>query len=276
MRPDRDKTALALASAQSAVAEHGLILLATTGSALFGTAVDTPDIDQKGVCIPPPQVELSARYSQPFEQYEYRTAEEGQRSGPGDVDRQVMGLRKFAWLASQGNPDAMIQLFIPESHQLYITPAGRTLLANTHLFVSRRAGDRFLGYLARHRKMMLGEIAGTNRPELIEQYGYDCKAAYHALRSGYQGIQLMVDGQLVLPLAKDFAEYLIAVRKGGFTKEQILDTLDSYTHQLEAATRHATLPDAPDDAAIDQFLAAVIQDFWAVKRAGYDPEYFEL
>ena len=58
---------------------------------------------------------------------------------------------------------------------------------NAHRLASTRAAERFLGYMTSQRRAMTGESgAHTNRPELVAEFGYDCKFAMHALRLGVQ------------------------------------------------------------------------------------------
>jgi predicted nucleotidyltransferase len=98
------------------IAERNTILLSEVGSTMHGvTVAAADDVDEMAVCIRPPDVALGVRATsgQLFEQYEFRTKPVGARSGPGDIDRIIYGLRKFARLAGQGNPTVLMILFSP-------------------------------------------------------------------------------------------------------------------------------------------------------------------
>lgn len=192
-----------------AVAEEGTILRVQVGSGVHGTAISgQDDRDEMGVCLEP------ARYvtgiAKPFDQYEYHTAWERpggirERSGAGDLDVVIYGARKWARLAASGNPTVLLPLFVPASEVVSIAPAGEELRAEAGRFVSRVAAGRFLGYLRAQRRAMTGESgAHTNRPELVEVYGYDVKFAMHALRLGVQGVELLTTGRITLPIPEPY------------------------------------------------------------------------
>ncbi len=91
--------------------------------------------------------------------------------------------------------------FVPDDEIVAITDAGRELRDNADRIASRRAAERFLGYMTSQRRAMTAESgAPTNRPELVTQFGYDCKFAMHALRLGVQGIEYLSTGRITLPI----------------------------------------------------------------------------
>jgi hypothetical protein len=69
--------------------------------------------------------------------------------------------------------------------------------------LSQRAVHRFLGYLNGQRERLLGHGRRSrvpNRPELVARYGYGVKYASDALRLAYQGLEIVRDGRLTLPM----------------------------------------------------------------------------
>ena len=118
-----------------------------------------------GVCIEPPDCVIGLNQ---FDQYIFRTQPEGHRSGAGDLDLIVYSLRKFATLAAAGNPTILMPLFAPESEIVVINEAGRELRDVREIFLSRLAGERFLGYLSSQReqdgrRVRTHESAGIDR-----------------------------------------------------------------------------------------------------------------
>ena len=88
-------------------------------------------------------------------------------------------------------------------------------------FVSQESGERFLGYLVAQKMKLKGERRiPSDRPELVAKYGYDTKFAMHALRLGFEGIELMAQRRLTLPVAQPNLATLRAVRTGqvGFSE----------------------------------------------------------
>jgi hypothetical protein len=113
------------------------------------------------------------------------------RSGPGDLDLTVYSLRKFMRLATQGNPSILVGLFAPPEKQVVSTKLGREMLALIPAIACRNHGRRFLGYMRAQRERLEGVRGGkhTNRPELIETFGFDTKYAMHMVRLGVQGVE---------------------------------------------------------------------------------------
>lgn len=83
-------------------------------------------------------------------------------SESGDLDLVVYSLRKYTRLAAAGNPTVLLLLY---ADPLYATDAGRELQSHAHLFASREAGHRFLGYLRAQKERLLGLRANSASQE---------------------------------------------------------------------------------------------------------------
>lgn len=259
------------------LAEAGTVLRVQVGSGVHGTSVDgQDDRDEMGICLEPPafvtglaRVRTPTGRWIPFEQYELHTAWErpgglAERSGAGDLDVVVYGARKWAALAAAGNPTVLLPLWVPENEIVTVTDAGHELRANAERFVSRLAAERFLGYLEAQRRGMTGEEGGAKvRPAHRCPHGYDVKFAMHALRLGFQGIELLGAGRITLPVPEPALSELRAVRTGGWTLPEVLDRLDGLQRELELLTTGADLPEEPDRAWIDDWLHRSYTAYWA-------------
>ncbi len=177
-----------------------------------------------------------------------------ERSQAGDYDLVVYSARKFARLAAQGNPSVLMVLFGPLRAS---TPLGDRLRALAPAFHSDRARQRFLGYSRAQRERLLGERGGkhTNRPELIEKYGFDTKYAMHMLRLGWQGIEYVTTGRLELPIPNPQGEMLRAVRHGLVPQAEVVRMADANEAVLEGLVGRA--PSKPDLSAINDWLLDV-------------------
>jgi uncharacterized protein len=241
----------------------GEILRCLVGSGVHGTAVDgQDDRDEMGICIEPPEYVIGLRR---FEQYIYRDQPEGVRSGPGDLDLTIYSLRKWTRLALSGNPTVLLPLFVPEEHVLVRTELGEELRRLAPAIVSRQAGGRFLGYLRAQRDSMLGLRGGrhTNRPELVELYGFDTKYAMHMVRLGVQGVELLREGRISLPLAEPWLSWCRALRRGERSKQEALEAAADLERQLVELRETSPLPQWPDRAAVDAWLVDAHQRAWA-------------
>ena len=183
---------------------------------MHGIAIaGTDDHDEMGVFIEPPAHVVGLR--KPVEHYVYRSQLEGARSGPGDTDLVMYSLRKYLRLATKGNPTALLPLYAPPDAVLTLHPLGQELRALAPAVLSQRAVHRFLGYLASQRQRLLGRGRRSgvpNRPELVARYGYDVKYASHALRLAYQGLEVVRDGRLTLPMPERERERVLRVKRG--------------------------------------------------------------
>ncbi|MUL41181.1 nucleotidyltransferase [Streptomonospora sp. PA3] len=250
-------------SAESArIAEQGTILRCQVGSGVHGITVDDQDDrDEMGICVEPPEYVIGLGS---FEQYIFRTRPEGVRSGPGDLDLTVYSLRKWMRLALDGNPTVLLPLFVPEHEIVAATPLGRELRESAGRILSRRVGHRFLGYLCAQRDSLLGRRGGrhTNRPELVEVHGFDTKFAYHMVRLGVQGVELLETGRLTLPMPEPRATWLRELRRGEHSLEEALEAAAGLEDRLTALLATADLPEAPDHAWADAWLVEAYQRHW--------------
>ncbi|MBB4929743.1 hypothetical protein F4561_000563 [Lipingzhangella halophila] len=255
------------------IAEQGTILRCQVGSGVHGITVgDQDDRDEMGICVEPADYVVGLRS---FEQYIYRSQPEGVRSGPGDLDLTVYSLRKWLRLALDGNPTVLLPLFVPDHEIVRATGLGRELRAASERIVSRRAGRRFLGYLNAQRERLLGQRGGrhTNRPELIERYGFDTKYAYHMVRLGVQGLELLETGRITLPVPEPWAPWLRALRQGGHTRQEALDAAASLQEQLETMLDRSPLPEQPDTAWADAWLVSAHQRMWREWEEPGEPDF---
>ena len=240
------------------------IIRVEVGSTAHGMGTGADDLDLMGVYIETPEQTLGIEPTR--EHYVSRTQPEGVRSGPGDVDLTMYGLRKFLRLATAGNPTVLVLLYGGTVH--VSTPLGEGLRALAPAIVSRRAGHRFLGYLDGQLERMRGggrQSRVPSRPELVERYGYDTKYAGHALRLALQGVELIDTGRLTLPMHDEAKELCLRMRRGEFTAAEAEDVVAGARSILAAAVndkaRGPLHPD-PDLRAVNEFAVRAHQEHW--------------
>ncbi|XKK39168.1 nucleotidyltransferase domain-containing protein [Nocardiopsis sp. ARC36] len=244
------------------IAEKGTVLRCQVGSGVHGVALDGQnDRDEMGICLEPPEYVIGLRA---FEQYVFRTQPDHSRSGPGDLDLTVYSLRKWMRLALDGNPTVLLPLFVPDGEIVAVTDTGRELRACADRVLSRRAGHRFLGYLRAQRERMEGLRGGkhTNRPELVDAYGFDTKYAYHMVRLGIQGVELMETGRLTLPMPGPDRTWLLELRRGEHSRAEALERATDLEERLVWLCDHADLPEEPDRAWADRWLVDAYRRSW--------------
>lgn len=243
------------------------ILLVEVGSTAHGTGIPGgEDYDQLGVVVEPPE-QVIGLDPDGFRTVMQRTQPEGERSGPGDVDRTLYSLRRFLRLAASGNPSILMSLWAPVDHA---TDHGLELQSLGDAFVGRHVVPRYRGYMQSQAEKLLGlrggghgKRGGGRREELIAAHGYDTKYAMHCARLGYQGIELVTTGALQLPVQGEPADWLRAVRRGDVPFDEwwqrVLD-LDRQLGDLETDERY---PSAPDRARIDAWSIETHRAIWS-------------
>lgn len=252
-----------------------LILRAVVGSTVHGTNVtDQGDRDEIGIAIEPREYVIGLRH---WETTVLRTAPEGQKSGPGDLDLHIHSLRKFCRLAAKGNPTILLPLFVPDDALVTISPLGRELIAKRQMFLSRDCGKSFLGYMQAQKARLAGESGGRHgsRPDLVERYGFDVKYAGHIIRLGYQGVELMATGHMSLPMQSGHREDVLAVRTGKWTLERVLSRAGELERELRDSLDTGPLPLTADEDAINAFLSDAYCRAWGILWHHVDQSVYE-
>ena len=84
----------------------------------------------------------------------------------------------------------------------------------------------------------------------------------HALRIGYQGLELLETGRITLPMPEPPRSALREVRAGKVALEDVLEHLDRVTLRLEVASKRRDLPAKPDIDAVDAFVVRTYRQAW--------------
>lgn len=248
------------------IAEEGLILRSVVGSTAFGTGVGNSDVDIMGVCIEPPDCVIGLNS---FEQYKSRSVPEGLRSGPGDTDMTIYSLRKFMRLALKGNPSILELLFV--RYEIGRGPGIDLIFDGPEMVASKQAGHCFLGYMEAQRQRLTGEIGhghgkrgGGQREELIEEFGFDVKFASHMCRLGFEGVEYLETGRLILPLPLHQREWLQQMRLGEVSLENALKAAGVLEARLKELLTTSELPDKPDYEKANAWLIEAYQRAWSM------------
>lgn len=109
-----------------------IILLGFGGSHAYGTNNENSDVDIRGVAT---RTKRSILTGSDFEQVVNV-----------DTDTTVYSLDKIVKLLCSCNPNTIEMLGLKPEHYIYLTDAGKKLIENRHLFLSKRAIHSFGGY----------------------------------------------------------------------------------------------------------------------------------
>src|SRR5208337_4527831 len=236
------------------------------GSAAHGVKLENKsDFDLLGVYVPPLEEIVGVRGVD--EHWVWSTAGDKVRNNAGDIDMNMYSLRKWAKMATSGNPSAIEFMFVnnlaPKSDiwEHFVTP-------NIPVFLSSHAGLHFQKFCEHMLRTLKGEGQGKRgkRLDLIAEFGYDTKAAMHLVRVLNEGIELMQTGRITLPRPE--REHLIDIRKGkAGTLRDIEEIAQELFTRLEAARLASGLPPAVDLGKVSDIVTAAQETVWNQSNA---------
>jgi len=135
------------------------------GSRLYGTHRPDSDYDIRGVCMTPPNCLLGLTG---FDQYESTSGDYGE-------DIVIYGLRKFAVLALDNNPNILDILCAPLDKWLIDKTSWKYIYVNRGKFLSQRLRHTFSGYAISQLKRLKGHhewlVNPPSAPPKLENFG---------------------------------------------------------------------------------------------------------
>lgn len=233
------------------------VIVGEVGSVAHGLGVPESDHDYHGVYIDPPEALIGLNGSKGA--FRHRDRPEGVKSEPGDEEATFYALRDYARLAAAGNPTVLTLLFTPT----LTVHDSIGLQANRDMFLSKQIATTHVGYATSMFRRLTGDLAPrTNRPQLIEEHGYDTKAAFHAIRHLIQGHELLMFGTMTMPMYPMVCKYLLDVRAGKYTEQDVINAILAWHDKIEHAAETSQLPDRADMGRINEWLVATHEDAW--------------
>ena len=113
----------------------------------------------------------------------------------------------------------------------------------------------------------LGRITGRRgrgkkgqRPELEQKFGYDVKAAMHAIRLLNECKEILLSGKITLPRPE--CDLLIRVRTGRYSLDRVTDMANRLFAECEAAEKKSPLPNRIDRKAVSEVLTQCYLESW--------------
>jgi hypothetical protein len=178
------------------------------------------------------------------------------------VDVTLYSLKKWTTLACKGNPTALHFLFAKDSLR---NPIWASVIERKNSFLSRTCAKHFMGFA----NDQLARVSGKRgrgkkgqRPDLEQKYGYDVKAAMHAIRLLGECKEILLSGTITLPRPE--RDLLIRVRTGKFSLERVLNMANKLFAECEEATGKSVLPEKVDRHAVSEVLSHAYLRAWKV------------
>lgn len=234
-----------------------ILLKSIAGSRLYGTNRPDSDTDIRGVCIEPINSLFGLEH---FEQVEL-----------SDPDMVIYGLRKFARLALQNNPNILDTLFTPKEYWIEHHPLWHVMHDNRHMFLSQRVRHTYAGYaqsqlhrIKQHRYWLFNPqpedkryqewITNRNpaRLALEQQYGYDTKHGSHLVRLLLQVRNILHHKDFNPVLSGMDKWFVLQVLRGDIIYDDLILWADIVFNEIK--TTETGLPEEPNTDHISQLL----------------------
>lgn len=190
----------------------------------------------------------------------------------GEVDLVEYEIQKFVRLLLKGNPNMQALLWLKEDQYIIMTEFGRELVKNRKLFSSKKAFAPYLGYahgqISKMEKSLYKGFACEKRQALCERFGYDTKHAAHAIRIMRMGIEFLRVGEIIVDRQLVDAYQLIAIKRGMWSKQQVLDEMNKLATEMKAAYEQSRLPDEPNYKRCEELLQTLILNYHGYEDPG--------
>lgn len=216
------------------------------GSHLYG--VDTPDSDRdyRGVYIPSADEILLGDYRETVSEC---TSGMHQKNTKDDIDVNLFSLKRFIRLAVKGDIGAIDMIHAPDEMIVENSDVWRFIRNNRSKFYSA------------NMRGMQGYLTKTTR--YMESYSNarSWKDASHALRVGYQLLEILNTGDLKFPLIN--RDRVLACKLGKLSHDEVLQELQGLIVDIK---------EAREKAILNWLREEVDNDFWKtfIKNVHYD------
>ena len=175
-------------------------------------------------------------------------------------------LTKFVRLCENFNPNVIVLLWLREKDYLDLHEWGRLLIENRHMFSSKVSISSFCGYAYNQLGRMgqdgapTGQL-GKKRKDIRDQYGFDTKYMYHAVRLTRMIREFMENkGESLNVWRGDRdAEELLKIRFGAWSYEHGKNYIEQQLDEIKSLAETSGLPDQPDKQAIRDIVRYILR-----------------
>lgn len=250
-----------------------LVLLVLAGSRAYGRNTEESDLDLRGIYLPSPSQILLEQKEETLE-------------FAGQEDLVLFSLAKYFRLAAAGNPNVLEWLFVKPEHVLYADQAGKALLENRELFLSKRMVDAYLGYACSSWKQlgrMMEQADLSTRSEKTELHKIE-KHTSHIERLLTQLDQALKTGTFSTwnpewippfrleeksgvqsgPVSNESGRNDFFFSAGGnklHLNPEYLSRLQTLNEEIIAACKTSRLPEKADQKKLDQLRLSIMEDY---------------
>lgn len=233
------------------------------GSVAYGVSNSGSDIDVYGFCIPPKAIIFPHIHgyingfgtpAPVFDQYQEHGMVEVGSQKLHDIT--IYSIVKYLHLCMDNNPNIIDSLFTPERCVIHSTLVGTKVRDNRKIFLHKGCWPKFRGYALSQMHKIRTKNPEGKRVEIVKQFGYDIKFAYHTVRLLNECEQILMEGNLDLERSK---EQLKSIRRGEWKIEDVELYFESKCKNLEELYHKSDLPAVPDENKIKSLLIECLE-----------------
>lgn len=236
------------------------------GSVAYGVSSSSSDLDIYGFCVPPKDVVFPhlrgeipgfGRQKKRFDQFQQHGIKDDARGVVWDVT--IYSIVRYFSLCMENNPNMLESLFTPTRCVKSTSAVAQIARDGRKAFLHKGAWHKFKGFAYSQIHKMKNKQPEGKRVALVEQFGFDVKFAYHAVRLMDEVEQILTEGDLTLD---QNTEKLLAIRRGEWTQDEVLAYFERREIELAELYEKSTLPHSPDEDAIREVLLACMEEAW--------------
>jgi predicted nucleotidyltransferase len=250
------------------------------GSEAYGcNDISKSDKDIYGFCVPPKRVVFPHTNGvvlgfdrdsyEKFEQYQQHHIKYDTNK---EADISIYNIVTYFRLVADCNPNMLDSLFVDRECIIHISQLGEMVRESRKLFLHKGLWFKYKGYAMSQSHKIKTKNPIATRKDIMEEQGssYDRKFAYHLVRLLLECEQLLEHGDMDLRLHK---EHYKAIRRGDFTKEEVLEFASEKEKHLEKLFENCKLPERAREPEIKQLLINCLEHhFGSLEKCLENPD----
>lgn len=170
----------------------------------------------------------------------------------GLFEQSKLGVEKNTWFDKRGNPNLLSR------EELYNLTKINKINPDLIVKINQRAFDdahkNWKGYWDWKKNR------NEKRSALEEQFGYDTKHAMHLIRLLRSGADILEFGYV--PVKRNDAQYLLDIRFGKFSYEEIITESERLSQRVEALSSSSALKEEPNYSLAKDVMLEIYQKQW--------------
>lgn len=241
---------------------HHVILKVRTGSHCFGVNLPTSDEDFQYIVIP------DIHHYFGLKNFHMAKGEKDEKH-----EEVYHSLNKFAFEAVKGNFSSLNLLHTRKVDVRKVDKYGQMLIKNRGLFLSKRVAkaafglcNAQLGRMKSIDKKFKAHGRCGDRTELVAEFGYDTKFAYHAYLVIFLATSVLKSGTYCTYLPPEQRRLVLQIRRGEMVATEFEQLLAFKIKALEQVRDMSTLPEAPNEEKVSDFFVDLLKDFYGFKK----------